>query len=114
MRISDWISDVCSSDLLHDAEHLRRIVAIGEQFADRIERGPPVTPPGGAGKGGKPGHKTILIYTNVSKDRRSASQYGATYTRIGITTNSADALSFRSEEHTSELQSLLRHTYAVL
>src|SRR3546814_16206932 len=75
---------IAGVERLHDAEHLRRIVAIGEQFADRIERGPPVTPPGGAGKGGKLGHESILIYINVSKDRRSASQYGATHTRIGI------------------------------
>src|SRR3546814_4475927 len=100
MRISDWSSDVCSSDL-HDDEvrvavargkiiYNPRSAAIavtpGEQLLDRADAGPLLTrvrpETVGSWKTGR------LIYANA-------------------------ALSQRSEEHTSELQSLMRISYAV-
>src|SRR3546814_10264105 len=91
MRISDWRSDVCSSDLarqLAGQDQRRQIVAQGappqarrRQEAHRFGVIPRVAvPPGGAGS----------ISRNFSNNERC-----------------------RSEEHTSELQSLMRISYAV-
>src|SRR3546814_10109589 len=92
MRISDWSSDVCSSDLsgtdgacvrelalLHDIQHYRcdDARAVAEQSGQR--------------------QSGIAIFRTACT-RRLASQL-------------PDSL--RSEEHTSELQSLMRISYAV-
>src|SRR3546814_3041931 len=85
MRISDWSSDVCSSDLKPAAG------------ADRTD----------AGRAFGPG----------SHDRQSgtARPVGGTSGRSGGDEIQWDADPFeqRSEEHTSELQSLMRISYAV-
>src|SRR3546814_4882205 len=82
MRISDWSSDVCSSDLnvqIGDPCH-RKASSWPASSASRLRR--------------TPGHSCARIeYTTVSR------------TCPGIT--------LRSEEHTSELQSLMRISYAV-
>src|SRR3546814_11620094 len=36
MRISDWSSDVCSSDLVHELRRLHLLIACGVQFAAHI------------------------------------------------------------------------------
>src|SRR3546814_6562565 len=94
MRISDWSSDVCSSDLhrgpalpvLHQGGP-DRVGAAGRAVGGR-EHGP-----GGAG--------------GVRGFRRSLAPVHAGH-RAG-----ARLLHERSEEHTSELQSLMRISYAV-
>src|SRR3546814_9185856 len=89
MRMSDWSSDVCSSDLrMHTLRQHRRRSADrrGDEFRDR--------------------------------DAQIGEQ-GAVEDDIGL--DMADALArrhgsgpaYRSEEHTSELQSLMRISYAV-
>src|SRR3546814_2657163 len=101
MRISDWSSDVCSSDLAvqrvavpiggegvdpGDAELAKRG---GSQFADRPRA-----------RESEPGVKLIdIVDADVAH-------------RIGARAAPGDVRS-RSEEHTSELQSLLRNSYAV-
>src|SRR3546814_4123833 len=107
MRISDWSSDVCSSDLRlgvlragEDAadqlvRHLQGVV--GQSFLEvEQERNQRGAPPGG----------------NISLDhigRRSAA-----FPDILPKSVRMDAASHvRSEEHTSELQSLMRISYAV-
>src|SRR3546814_8750135 len=84
MRISDWSSDVCSSDLILD-QRLGR--------ARRWQRVNPVH------------HGTICRprYVEVAAD--ALDEYRDQYDH--------DAPP-RSEEHTSELQSLMRISYAVL
>src|SRR3546814_5454569 len=112
MRISDWSSDVCSSDLRHDpagavdilhmdvalrrrdlrqARHAaRQPVDIGHRKIDpRLER-----------RGEQVEHRV----------RRSAHRYVEAH-RIFERLESRDIE--RSEEHTSELQSLMRISYAV-
>src|SRR3546814_1410492 len=95
MRISDWSSDVCSSDLpprvnrtfLNITDETARLLAIiqplGEDQEDRVAFATSVAP-------------------------KIADQYGeetlAALREIGF---------HRSEEHTSELQSLMRISYAV-
>src|SRR3546814_3978911 len=106
MRISDWSSDVCSSDLLalditarpahcFETPHMgfgiafRRGRIVAQMGVDRV------TPLIG---GGDLGDRAVgLAYPGL--DRRDTDD-GA----VGV----------RSEEHTSELQSLMRHSYAVL
>src|SRR3546814_9401985 len=86
MRISDWSSDVCSSDLppfLHDRDGvLRRLFRDrGARGRARPDRDPFVRPRGAA-----------------APDRLSRGEL---------------CRRARSEEHTSELQSLMRISYAV-
>src|SRR3546814_6307189 len=91
MRISDWSSDVCSSDLpLATATSLKSpVVALKTPLI--VDAGPDtydffyclvLSVGAGAGRG------------RVSRHYRHQSRH-------------------RSEEHTSELQSLMRHSYAV-
>src|SRR3546814_2732065 len=106
MRISDWSSDVCSSDLAADRE--ADILAHGRIFeAILAEEGRRV--PGGA----------------VNPDR--AARQGFAEARSGVVPEGQQHLGIgryrpilphgqephRSEEHTSELQSLMRISYAV-
>src|SRR3546814_4293901 len=85
MRISDWSSDVCSSDL--PQKRMReghRNVSIGTDEH----------------RSGKPQQAGELILSPVI--------------RLDLVTRSSSTSIFsRSEEHTSELQSLMRISYAV-
>src|SRR3546814_5841994 len=91
MRISDWSSDVCSSDLRR-APH---VVARGKGLIGIETRGVA----GGRGLKGLPGIDSV--------ERRFAV--------LGAVNAVGDvpAAEHRSEEHTSELQSLMRISYAV-
>src|SRR3546814_7374750 len=108
MRISDWSSDVCSSDLLAgrhrlaraaaapaqrirpgDLRHHRpsaRLCVLLERFSDR-----PIA------VAGAERHLHDLSWKSIHSRR-------IVYRRPGVV---------RSEEHTSELQSLMRISYAV-
>src|SRR3546814_3399981 len=99
MRISDWSSDVCSSDLLGARVSLLEmhrvlgrddpeIVAFARRqlAADGVEI-----------------HEGIAI----SRVARDGNAIAVTLEKDGMTTT------LRSEEHTSELQSLMRISYAV-
>src|SRR3546814_3795913 len=92
MRISDWSSDVCSSDLLH------RLEAAVVGIARRRTGNGGVLRPRAALAGGKPGAAARVAW------RLRARCAGVhPLPRPGP----------RSEEHTSELQSLMRLSYAV-
>src|SRR3546814_4247613 len=82
MRISDWSSDVCSSDL----------------FADQISVGP-----------------SFDFRLNQDSSVRSTTSLPAGYfrTRASAPSSGQFTQACRSEEHTSELQSLMRISYAV-
>src|SRR3546814_7025517 len=106
MRISDWSSDVCSSDLFH-VRH------------DSIEDGSTLRPdhPGNALRDGfTPVGDEALITKSVNAafigadlDLRLRRAGISTLVLFGISTD----MCVRSEEHTSELQSLIRISYAV-
>src|SRR3546814_2410372 len=91
MRISDWSSDVCSSDLRdHRAEHLFArdpVVRVGEHDRRR-----------------KP--ETTTVGRRPAERDTTAVEVG----RDLVPVRGGDE---RSEEHTSELQSLMRISYAV-
>src|SRR3546814_10805967 len=88
MRISDWSSDVCSSDL-YDAGALR-------QTPDRCQK--------------------CFVVNSLVRHQPKAGQ-GPFSGASGLSAHHCSAYSSRhdqrSEEHTSELQSLMRISYAV-
>src|SRR3546814_9277177 len=83
MRISDWSSDVCSSDLLAVVREHRA----GANANDRAR-------------------------TERKMIARQDTERGAIVALIDIDAGTTDIFD-RSEEHTSELQSLMRISYAV-
>src|SRR3546814_10123725 len=86
MRISDWSSDVCSSDLADGGRH---------GVVD------------GADAGGDPG--TVLVDQAAAAGQEAANGCCAAGGRVVMW----PTFNPRSEEHTSELQSLMRNSYAV-
>src|SRR3546814_5746693 len=92
MRISDWSSDVCSSDLPHDE--------IDFEFLGKSPRQVQVN----YYTAGKGGHETMIdLGFDASEDFHT---YAFEWRPDSIRW-------FRSEEHMSELQSLMRISYAV-
>src|SRR3546814_2184575 len=102
MRISDWSSDVCSSDLVRSRSRLRKSLApdgIASEDPRQVEgllfRRP-------ARNEGRPG---VAETDEAGPGPRCA--------RPGIFLVPDELFDQRSEEHTSELQSLMRTSYAV-
>src|SRR3546814_8137752 len=89
MRISDWSSDVCSSDLHELPVWAERLEAYVAELADHL------------GGGQLPGG-----------DLRARAPAGGLGRLHPQSREPGDP--HRSEEHTSELQSLMRSSYAVL
>src|SRR3546814_4696898 len=108
MRISDWSSDVCSSDLNLNDSALDAILLDAENilfFTRRNQR--------------RLGHDQRLVVGELQPHPR---EHAWTQRAIGIghigpqknrTPADVDQRTDRSEEHTSELQSLMRISYAV-
>src|SRR3546814_9695389 len=94
MRISDWSSDVCSSDLLApfplargNVEHRRHArLTCAVQHALLIF------------------HQPLIVQMAMAIDQHQPALSGS---------SSRGKTGWRSEEHTSELQSLMRISYAV-
>src|SRR3546814_4386808 len=125
MRISDWSSDVCSSDLpailplfaqpLIDADLLPAIenarflggeARLHRKVGLRQEDGVAPVARGGVGC---VGHGVAAL-----KARRASAQSASICrTSASRSSNFASGRRNRSEEHTSELQSLMRISYAV-
>src|SRR3546814_7202183 len=92
MRISDWSSDVCSSDLVAQAGLGEAERARADAGQEGVERG-------------------IRRRFGVA-DRRIGDGAGSGTHAVELS-GCADNACCRSEEHTSELQSLMRISYAV-
>src|SRR3546814_6463703 len=106
MRISDWSADVCSSDL-------RRLQRIGGQEVVVLKKVPTHfrAEENNGGKDNKEaGHAHAVVHRVVGVARNAVQ-------RMAVAVFGAlldfDAVGVRSEEHTSELQSLMRISYAV-
>src|SRR3546814_1031102 len=107
MRISDWSSDVCSSDLratwwlrracdrrVEDMQPIRNL------WRDRSGAFAPIS---------------ALVLTVIIGFGALTIDMGYNYVmrnRLQVTADAAALAGARSEEHTSELQSLMRTTYA--
>src|SRR3546814_4411014 len=118
LRISDWSSDVCSSDLYEPIN-----------LSHRAWVQPPPCPPRRAGCGcsrrrpcdGEKGHEAEASFRHPSYARarpggagfRECRGAGEIAPRPARTAAQAEEDRARSEEHTSELQSLMRISYAV-
>src|SRR3546814_3342801 len=136
MRISDWSSDVCSSDLIN--ANRRRCRQSGIEIADatqREHRGAECRPRIGQtrdGLGQILDAADTLLDELIATDRRNreadlvdrfsalaggdddlAGTQTFTLRRFGGCGLGSRLLRRRSEEHTSELQSLMRISYAV-
>src|SRR3546814_2805254 len=89
MRISDWSSDVCSSDLRGQGQ--------GREVLRRTA----------SGHAGSASHQLAgQAHRYRARDRLRPGGAGTDLPRL-------EHLGLRSEEHTSELQSLMRISYAV-
>src|SRR3546814_7413929 len=121
MRISDWSSDVCSSDLfrdittlIHDADGFRKSI---DRLADAAARHGPTLVAGIEARGFIFGsgvaHRLGLGFVPVRKSKKlPGAVIGVDYTlEYGL--DRLEIHDDRSEEHTSELQSLMRISYAV-
>src|SRR3546814_2231930 len=102
MRISDWSSDVCSSDLCAQPRLCSRrkiVLAVVRRSATlRPLRSPAAEP-----------QNASIWRRDCPDDARAASRLRA----VPATPRSHGCVRHRSEEHTSELQSLMRISYAV-
>src|SRR3546814_6082786 len=131
MRISDWSSDVCSSDLgarigfrqsAGGAERLVQGRAVDDVKAEQLL----------LGLGERPVEHQRLVAALAQRGRRGGRQQAGDgaepapvrqfllndgelrHDRVVLVLGpGADNVFFRSEEHTSELQSLMRISYAV-
>src|SRR3546814_10508715 len=116
MRISDWSSDVCSSDLLPggvadalEAEH--RVVDVERQQLQVVG-----AVAGGAGEpaGECAGLGDAFLQHLARRVLAVVHQLVSVDRLVLLPVRGVDAdLAERSEEHTSELQSLMRISYAV-
>src|SRR3546814_6369953 len=102
MRISDWSSDVCSSDLGTGrggaGGHLRRVHPDPHRLpADRLRD--------------LPDHQGLQPHEQARGSRTGGACGGST--AAARDPRFAEEVTARSEEHTSELQSLMRISYAV-
>src|SRR3546814_10079358 len=111
MRISDWSSDVCSSDL----NALRKVVAegAGPRAFEKIFEDDALYANGDKGAASLPifsgNHDMGRIGHFLLQAVRGKISDDELLRRATL----ANALLLRSEEHTSELQSLMRISYAV-
>src|SRR3546814_8431518 len=103
MRISDWSSDVCSSDL--GGRRLQRPHGQDDRRAGARRVAPSELE--GAHLGGGPDEDEGAADDGVDRDRSAGAAVG------GVVEVVAEHVHVRSEEHTSELQSLMRISYAV-
>src|SRR3546814_9133050 len=99
MRISDWSSDVCSSDLINLDQNAR---SLAETLAPLVEQtaGFPL--------------EDLALYDRYSIEMDCNWKLALHNFLEGYHTNTVHPNTLaRSEEHTSELQSLMRISYAV-
>src|SRR3546814_7166052 len=114
MRISDWSSDVCSSDPAGQVPAVVELLCVGGLRKGKARE-----------KGDTQHadlHCRLLVYGYKARNRTGnlTARYGRhrrppprTATRASQSYLISVILTIRSEEHTSELQSLMRISYAV-
>src|SRR3546814_7923459 len=121
MRISDWSSDVCSSDLFGtktSGSVISTLIVVCTNPFEGKPNGKAETKPGKATQLRSAGSSKSPVESTVGTDavepstlRAPSAQPSAHFTVSPLISNSCNRT--RSEEHTSELQSLMRISYAV-
>src|SRR3546814_1338076 len=121
MRISDWSSDVCSSDLRHRAEVGHQASGHRGGYRHRCGRPVRIQPEQVRTGGGCPdraedarGMKALRVVLVAVAGRQLGPDLIAGDVGREDILAGREWLAHRSEEHTSELQSLMRISYAVL
>src|SRR3546814_6141370 len=117
MRISDWSSDVCSSDLSERMRSdLAHVETLWAQALASIERPWRIN---GSTEARYRGNLNLLL-PDIDAARLISDVRGVAFSAAsacasgsGRPSHVLTALGLRSEEHTSELQSLMRISYAV-
>src|SRR3546814_2092130 len=121
MRISDWSSDVCSSDLilLRDGDEGLEVLMVERTGSASYAAGKFVFP-GGTVDAADAGHAGPEAALRVAAIRETYEECGLLLADpVPVTVAPAPDFATllqsagRSEEHTSELQSLMRISYAV-
>src|SRR3546814_8791257 len=119
MRISDWSSDVCSSDLTGDMQMKKAVIAavLAMQAAGALSAAPAgsvsAADPGAIAEVLEFAGYKAIIETDDLGDPMIKTELGGWPTTIYFYGCDETTHQGRSEEHTSELQSLMRHSYAV-
>src|SRR3546814_4753746 len=124
MRISDWSSDVCSSDLPY-----RRLERARDRAARRRQDHPPERELHRPGRPRLRADQQALIRRSGLRRRRPSAPGARCFRMLAVlqsegakkaaqkrglfVTRRTGISAWRSEEHTSELQSLMRISYAV-
>src|SRR3546814_10622551 len=126
MRISDWSSDVCSSDLVlleaptGSGKGVGIVIPNLLQWPDSgvvldIKRENYEITAGFRRKGGQ----KVVLFNPTDREGRTARYNPLSYINradpieVLVELQKIATMLFRSEEHTSELQSLMRNSYAV-
>src|SRR3546814_6408035 len=122
MRISDWSSDVCASDLGQIVEHdeielvelgehggQAEVAARGLELLDHVGGGAEQDAPPRVDEGMANGGNCVRLAGPALAEQQ---QVAAVLDPV-VTGGEGQEVRFRSEEHTSELQSLMRISYAV-
>src|SRR3546814_5849634 len=111
MRISDWSSDVCSSDLpAAGGADLRRLASDADRARARARFADRAGPAGLLRRRRRP--RRAVNAAAADSDRLTRFLLDRAGVR-GVRVHLGDSWTQRSEEHTSELQSLMRISYAV-
>src|SRR3546814_4778667 len=125
MRISDWSSDVCSSDLADSAAAFREALrqfhspqqnVVFADVAGNIGFAAPARVPvrrSGNGQHPVPGWSGEFDWIGFVPFEELPASSNPRSALIINANNKIVPDDFRSEEHTSELQSLMRNSYAV-
>src|SRR3546814_7773323 len=102
MRISDWSSDVCSSDLLivGDARMFAHDGALHDALA--VDHAAEPARPGGVDQ--CVGHRAAIERRDIAAEQDAVIGDDDADRRVELT----ETAQHRSEEHTSELQSIMR------
>src|SRR3546814_4933351 len=110
MRISDWSSDVCSSDLGQRApvRDRRRVRGVGGADAARYRVATAAR--GAVVRALRTRADRDLVHRATARPRQRSRAFLIFWSTC---VDAAPARAPRSEEHTSELQSLMRISYAV-
>src|SRR3546814_10435553 len=113
MRISDWSSDVCSSYLADIPVHIAHIKALGVDVHGQA--GAVIAQIEKAQKAGQIVHADQYPWSASGTGLSAAllPRWAQDGGRAAMLKRFDDSSAMRSEEHTSELQSLMRISYAV-
>src|SRR3546814_1117846 len=98
MRISDWSSDVCSSDLLVGLQRRAAVIDVGTVASEHRDQ-----------NRNQNQDRQIFFHRDIPPTHAGKASMIALFRNPGTSHRRGD----RSEEHTSELQSLMRISYAV-